>query len=216
MFSFIRKGIRKIFRHVVRSFRDRDNRSPAYLGRSFSVGFFSGMWVGLGQSVIAIAIWLLIGRTRRFRFSVVIACLTTLLTNPLTTPFWFYLYYITGQVMLGKGSLPFAKFSEKLAPLLQTLDVESLLESLKLLARGIGWPILIGSGPWYFIMAAVGYWLGARIAIYLRRRQHAKKKRRIRRMIAFLKHKAGEIIHHHKDENENEEAQVQKRSEELT
>ena len=205
MLSFIRKSIRRIFRYIIRSFKNKENRNPAYLGRSFAVGFLCGMWVLWGQSALAIAIWAALGRTRRFRFNVVISCLTTLITNPITTPFWFYIYYLTGQFMLDKSSIRFSRFVAELEPVLSTLDMDSIYASAKILMKGIGWPILIGSAPWYFIMAIVGYWLGMRIAIHLRRRQHAKKKLRIRRMIAFLSHKAaavkdkaGAIIHHGK------------------
>jgi uncharacterized protein (DUF2062 family) len=209
MFSFIRKSIRRIFRYIIRSFKNKENRNPAYLGRSFAVGFFSSMWVLWGQSGIALAIWFLFGRHGRLRFNVIVACLTTLITNPLTTPFWFYIYYLTGQFMMDKSAIRFSKFAAELEHILEKLDMESIAASIKLLVKGVGRPILIGSGPWYIIMGIVGYWLGTRIAIHLRRRQHARKKRRIRRMLAYLRHKAGAIIHHGKGDAD-EKNQVQK------
>jgi uncharacterized protein (DUF2062 family) len=196
MLNVIRKSIRRVFRYIIRSFKFRENRNPAYLGRSFAVGFFSGMWVLWGQSGIALALWVVIDRLMHFRFNAVIACLTTLITNPLTTPFWFYLYYLTGQLMLGESAIEFSAFTSELKPVLSTLDVDSIINSIKLLIKGIGWPIAIGSIPWYFIMAAVGYFIGARISVHLRRRQLKKKKHRVRRAIFHLKKLSNPFAHH--------------------
>ncbi|MDR2098611.1 MAG: DUF2062 domain-containing protein [Rickettsiales bacterium] len=204
MLKKINKIIRRIFRYIVRSFKDKENRNPAYLGRSFAVGFFSGMWVLWGQTGIAIAIWFLAGRTRRFRFNVVLACLTTLITNPLTTPAWFYLYYLTGQAMLGGKAIEFANFAQQLKPLLETLDLDSIVNSIKLLAKGIGRPIMIGSIPWYPIIGAIGYYIGARVSVHLRRKRLHKRKHRIRRLIGYLK-KIPQPFSHHDEKPKPEE-----------
>jgi uncharacterized protein (DUF2062 family) len=187
MLKKIKRLLRRIYKYIVRSFKDRKNRNPSYMGRTFAVGFFGAMWVLWGQSGIVLALWLVIDRLLRFRFNLVIGCLATLITNPLTTPFWFYIYYLTGQWMLDNSAIRFSAFARELKPLLSTLDMDGIVNSIKMLVKGIGWPILIGSIPWYAIMCSVGYLLGVRIAIALRRRQHRKKKQRVRRMILYLK-----------------------------
>lgn len=159
----------------------REGSSSAYLGRTFAVGFFGGMLVPMGQSLVCLALWLVIDRLMKLRFNPVLACLLTLISNPLTTPFWFYLFYLTGTAMLGSSALGFDEFSVRLAPLLKNLDnIDSIWESVVLLMKGIGLPILLGSVPWHFMMAFVGYFVGA--WLFWRIRKRFEKKLALRKL----------------------------------
>ena len=188
MIDSVKSFIRKLYRYILKTFRDKRNKSPAYMGRTFCVGFIAGINPFWGQSLICFIVWSVIDKVLNFRFNLIIACLLTFISNPLTTPIMFYIFYITGQFILGETSIPFTTFVNEIKTLLiDDFSADHLIETLTLLLKGIGKPILIGNIPWSIVVGIIGYYLGYRISIKLRKKRNKKKKHRIRMMLQFFK-----------------------------
>ena len=188
MIDSVKSFIRKLYRYILKTFRDKRNKSPAYMGRTFCVGFIAGINPFWGQSLICFIVWSIVDKVFNFRFNLIIACLLTFISNPITTPIMFYIFYITGQFILGETSIPFATFVNEIKTLLiDDFSADHLIETLTLLLKGIGKPILIGNIPWSIVVGIIGYYLGYRISIKLRKKRNKKKKHRIRMMLQFFK-----------------------------
>ncbi len=101
----------------------------------------------------------------------------TLLTNVFTAPPFYYLFLVTGRLLLGRWDRirDYGTFSERLST---SLGVESTwLETLwiysyNLFAR-FGVPMFVGSLPW----AVLGGWLGYVWTLGLIRRTRARRAR---------------------------------------
>ncbi|MGN0929039.1 MAG: DUF2062 domain-containing protein [Alphaproteobacteria bacterium] len=188
MIDSIKGFIKKLYRYILKTFKDKKNKSPVYIARTFCVGFVAGINPFWGQSLICLIIWTIVDRLLHFRFNLIIACLLTFISNPLTTPIMFYIFYLTGQLILGEASIPFAVFVGEIKTLLlEDFTFSHIWETLTLLVKGIGKPIILGNIPWSVIVGIVGYYIGYRLSIKLRKQRNKKKKHRIRRMIQFFK-----------------------------
>ena len=188
MIDSIKSFIKKLYRYILKTFKDKKNKSPSYIARTFCVGRVAGINPFWGQSLICLIVWSVVDRLLHFRFNLIIACLLTFVSNPLTTPIMFYIFYLTGQLMLGETSIPFAVFVKEIkALLIEDFSLTHIWDSLALLIKGLGKPILLGNIPWSIIVGIVGYYIGYRLSIKLRKQQNKKKKHRIRIMIQFFK-----------------------------
>ena len=174
-----KRVMKRIAFFTARSLFAKEKRTPAYLGRTFAVGFCAGMFIFYGQSLLCLVIWLIMDRCLKLRFSVLTASLLTFISNPVTTPFILYVYYLTGQVMLGDKVVSFRSFITQARILLMNLERGNLWEGFKLVIMGIGWPITLGSLPWHVIMAFVGYGVGVRV--YWRLHKIIEKKKILRK-----------------------------------
>lgn len=165
----------KLFRYLIGLFRKKENRSPRYFALTVCVGLVFGISPIIGQSYLCILTW---GICRLFgvRFNVIVACALTFISNPVTTPFMFYTFYLTGQMMLGEGMIGFSNFVAQLnACLSQDISWATLFDVLSQLFHGIGKPIFLGYLPWAIIAGIVGYFLGYQAVVKWRLRQMRKK-----------------------------------------
>lgn len=157
-------------------------RHPAeYSARSVLVGVVCGLMPIIGQSTVVLAVWL-IARRFNWGFNVVIAALWTFISNPLTTPFMFYGFYVTGQVMMGhwndlSGFDRFVSLSRDLVN-----DELGLWDQVKLISRllFLDWALAMWVGfiPWGALCGWLGYrWSLKAIHAY----RHVREKRIQRR-----------------------------------
>lgn len=157
-------------------------RHPAeYSARSVLVGVVCGLMPIIGQSTVVLAVWL-IARRFNWGFNVVIAALWTFISNPLTTPFMFYGFYVTGQVMMGhwndlSGFDRFVSLSRDLVN-----DELGLWDQIKLISRllFLDWALAMWVGfiPWGALCGWLGYrWSLKAIHAY----RHVREKRIQRR-----------------------------------
>lgn len=188
MLDKIKNFIKKLYKYILKTFKDKKNKAPAYMARTFAVGFMAGISPLFGQSIICFVLWCIIDRMLKFRFNLIIACLLTFISNPLTTPIMFYIFYLTGQLLLGEAAIPFSAFTNEIKILItEEFSFAHIISTLSTLLKGIGAPIILGNIPWTIFVGILGYYIGYRLSIRLRRKQNLKKKHRIRRMIAFFK-----------------------------
>jgi uncharacterized protein (DUF2062 family) len=157
-------------------------RHPAeYSARSVLVGVVCGLMPIIGQSTIVLAVWL-IGRRFNWQFNVVIAALWTFISNPLTTPFMFYGFYVTGQVLMGNWNdlTGFDRFISLSRDLVS--DQLGLWDQIKLISRllFLDWALAMWVGfiPWGILCGWLGYrWSLKAIHAY----RHVREKRIQRR-----------------------------------
>jgi uncharacterized protein (DUF2062 family) len=183
----VKKFIVQIYKHVLISFKE-NRKNPHYLALSFAIGLAAGMFPPLGQAGICFIVWLILDKVFKVKFSLIISSLSTLVSNPLTTPFWYYAFYLTGQAILAENAIPFSVFVEEIKEFMQLgINWQDFWNSVSLFLKGVFYPIMVGSIPWYFIMGGLGYYLGYSISLYLRRRDNMRKKTSIRKFIVLRK-----------------------------
>ncbi len=149
--------------------------TPEYTARGTAVGLFVSLTPSVGfQIPLVLALWIVIkAGFRRWDFNPVVASAWTLLSNVATLPPLYYLFFITGRLMMGRDAQPpgFDLFRERLES--ATHNGQDWLEVLWLqvlgLAETFGWPMLIGSLPW----AIAGAWLGYHATMRFLRRRNA-------------------------------------------
>lgn len=141
----------------------RSKHSPEYTAR----GVFFGLIVALTPTVgvqmpIVFGIWLLVRRIRPSAdFSLVVALAWTWITNVATAPPLYYLYIVSGRILLGhwQDMQGYGVFTERLA---QTMPTDAgWLETAWLyvvnLFEFFGVPLFVGCLPWMVLGAWAGY-----------------------------------------------------------
>jgi uncharacterized protein (DUF2062 family) len=133
------------------------------------------------QMYLCLMTWAFAKPVRNFRFSLVIACAWTWVTNVFTMLPIYYVFYATGQVMRGEwdnitGYETFlnswhAAFTDGAGLWRATLDL------LELLALEVGLSMGIGCLPY----AVIGGWLSYKLSLkYIRRRRRRNLEKRIK------------------------------------
>lgn len=145
----------------------REKRGPEYIARGTAVGLFFGFAPVVWQMNFVLVAWL-IGRFFKWHFSLPIGLAWTWVSNTVTNIPLLYLYYIIGHFIIGEGKpggyKTFLAFFN-----------DGLWNGIKLLAKGWGVPILIGSSILMVISAVVGYFLAFRYAQMRDKRREAKR-----------------------------------------
>ncbi len=156
----------------------RAKHSPGYTARSVGIGLLVAMTPTVGaQMAIVLAIWFAVRFVRpRWDFNVVIAMLWTWITNVFTLAPVYYVFLVTGRLMLGSGGdlSGYEAFSEMLEKSFDT-DAgffESLWRYTVNLFEIWGLPMFLGSVPWAILSAGLGYWWSFRLIT----RRRAKRK----------------------------------------
>lgn len=174
-------------RRFVRSLRSRlirpllhPRHPPEYMAR----GVFFGLFVALSpttgiQMPLILVLWLLVRRFRSsWNFHLLVAMAWTWVTNVLTIPPLYYLYVVTGRVLLGwwdriKSFETFeSRLSETLSP--QAGWLEAIWVYTVNFIEKFGLPVFVGSIPWMIL----GSWLGYTWSLALIRRIRARRRRR--------------------------------------
>lgn len=167
--------VHKLYKYLIRLVKNKKDRTPHYVALTVCVGVVMGVSPVIGQSYLCVLIWSIF-RLLKIRFNLIAACAITFISNPLTTPFLYYLFYITGQTLLGEGMVPFKIFVEQLnATFRDEFSYQMLKDTVFELLNGVAKPILIGYIPWGILGGALGYFLGYRAFIKWQLRRQRKK-----------------------------------------
>lgn len=167
-FGWWRQGTRLArYRLVIPVLRSR--HPPEHTARGVMTGLFWAMTPLVGiQMLLVLATWIACRRLFDWHFSLVLGLAWTWVTNAFTILPFYYAYYVTGQVLLGHwdaltGFDTFATlWREAFAA-----DVgfwKAVADYTVALVEGWGVPLLIGSLPWAFGSAAIGYWVSLRVS----------------------------------------------------
>ena len=158
----------------------RAKTPPEYTARSVLFGMLVAMTPTVGvQMPIVFLIWLPIRYLRpQWNFNVVIAMAWTWVTNVFTLGPIYYVFLVTGRLMLGaEGGL--TGYDEFAAMLQNSLDTDAgIVESLWIytvdLFRIWGVPMFVGSIPWAILASWLSYRWSLRLVNRFRRRRQEK------------------------------------------
>ena len=141
----------------------RGKHAPDYTARGAAVGLASAFTplVGIQMPIVG-ALWVLIRRFfPRWEFNLVAALALTWITNVATAPLAYYLFLVTGRIILGRwdevgGFEAFeAKLSQASSP--DASWFESLWLGIISLFETFGVPMFVGCVPWAILMGWFGY-----------------------------------------------------------
>ena len=161
----------------------RSKHPPEYTARGVAVGMAWALTPSIGiQMVFCFITWLVAKKVFKWDFSVLIAMAWTWTTNVVTAIPCFYLFFVTGQIILkGFDDLSgYEEFSRQWEALVRQDSDMSYLESLwremSIAAEVWGVPLLLGCLPWSVLGGLSGYYLSLR---FIRRHRAAKQRRRL-------------------------------------
>lgn len=166
----------------------RSPHPPEYTARGVKVGLFWAFTPLIGvQMPLVFMSWLIARRKPNWDFSLLVSLAWTWVTNVFTLIPTYYLFYVTGQFLLGRidsitGYDHFARAWQA------ALDAEGYIQPIvtyaKAVATGQGVPIVIGSIPYCFGIAWLGYRWSLKFVIGLRKARLERKARRQRDKVA--------------------------------
>lgn len=156
------------------------NRQPVHIvARGVMVGMIWAMTPFFGiHMALVLGTWLVSRRLFNWDFSLVNGLAWTWVTNVFTILPAFYLFYVTGQILLGQFSDPLGydmfKSVFQMAEQKAANDPGSAGLHLGNLWRTFGLPLFLGSAIW----AAISGWLAYHLstAFLLRYREHRARK----------------------------------------
>ena len=174
----------------------RSRQPPENTARAVAVGLFWALTPTFGIQMALSALHWYIARTFfRRDFSVVVAMAWTWVTNLFTLPIAYYIFFLTGQILLGRwddltGYASFQKFW--VTAMGETggdpTSIAAWETYFSVIVEGWGLAILVGSLPLAFIGYFVGYYWTLRIVRRWRVIRQEKRAAKLAERIA-----AGEI-----------------------
>ena len=142
----------------------RSNAPPVETARGVAVGLVSAMnpFVGI-QMVLVGAFWTLQKLfLPHWKFNLIAALAWTWVTNIFTVPIVYYIFLITGRLMLGrwKELLGFDEFAQRLEKILSIGGggVTAAWDITIAMIALWGIPLFIGCIPWAIISGLIGYY----------------------------------------------------------
>lgn len=158
----------------------RSSHPPEYVARSVMFGLAIALTPTTGaQMLIVLGVWLLVNRLwPRRHFSLVVALAWTWVSNVFTLPPLYYVYVVTGRVLLGRWDRlrGYEAFSGRIQQHLS--DESGSLATIWVYAESVvakfGLALILGSLPW----TALGAWLGYRWSLGLVLAYRAARARR--------------------------------------
>lgn len=162
----------------------RSPHSPEYTARGVMIGLMWGLTPTVGaQMVFCLFTWMIAKRFTKWDFSLIVSLAWTWSTNVITLVPAYYLFFITGQIMLGRyddvsGYGEFAStWGRAMGDNPDAGFWESAWSYTVMLIKGWGLPMLIGCVPWSILGGWAGYNWSLRFV-----RQH--RRRRLRKLQA--------------------------------
>ena len=141
----------------------RSRHPPEYTARGVLFGLLVALTPTVGiQMAIVFGIWLAVRRlTPGWDFNLVVGLAWTWVTNVATAPPLYYLYIVTGRIMLGRWEdmRGYQVFAERLAATMpqEAGWLETAWRYVVNLFDIFGVPMFVGSLPWMVLGAWAGY-----------------------------------------------------------
>ncbi len=170
----------------------RSPHSAEYSARGVAVGMFWALTPLVGiQMYLCLMTWFAAKLSKDWEFSLVISFAWTWVTNVFTMLPIYYVFYVTGQIMMGQWNdiTGYATFlhSWHTAFTANNGFWHAILELIGMLARELGISMLIGCLPY----AILGTWLSYSLSLkYIRRRRRKKFQKRTQKAHAAATHPA--------------------------
>ncbi len=186
-------GFGRLVRYRVIIPLKRSRHPPEHTARGVMVGLVWGFTPTVGiQMPLVFVTWLVTRRLIKWDFSVIIAMAWTWITNVVTIGPIYYAFYLTGQVMLGRGgeATGYSAFRELWDGAFRSaggVDADDTFHS------GFDWfwtyftevigdwglAMAVGSVPWAVLIGWLGYVWSLRFVI---RHREARQRRRLARL----------------------------------
>jgi uncharacterized protein (DUF2062 family) len=161
----------------------RGQHPPEYTARGTAVGLAVAFTPTVGVQMPAVfLLWLLVRYLRpAWEFNLVVAVAWTWLTNVATMAPVYYVFLVTGRIMMGRWEQlrGFDVFREKLTASLavDAGPLETLWVYMLNLFQQFGLPMWVGSIPWALLFAWIGYRWSLRLVIRVRARREQRRQR---------------------------------------
>lgn len=161
------------YRLVVPMLRSR--HGPEHTARGIGMGVFWGLTPTVGfQTPLMLGVWAG-ARSLGWPSSLVQTAAWAWVNNPLTIVPLYYMYYVTGQALLGHGA-DMAGYGAFAGVWSTAMDGSMpALERAATAFRVLGWPTLLGCVPWAVAGAVISYRWSLR---FLRHREATRLARR--------------------------------------
>jgi hypothetical protein len=166
----------------------RTPHPPEYTARGVAIGLLVAMTPTIGiQMFIVAGLWVIVTRLFRWEFSLLAGVAYTWTTNAFTMIPFYYLFYVTGQLILGNWHdiNGFDSFTQLVTSISSNPDL-GFWQALWLwtveLFTGWGVPMFVGSIPWSLVSAWLGYVL---THSYIVRHRRKKAERAAERRLAI-------------------------------
>ena len=159
----------------------RERKPSEYTARGVLIGLGVALTPTVGVQIpMVLLIWMVIHNVyKHWDFNPVIAIAWTFISNIATLPFLYYLFVVTGRMMLGRfeNLRGFDFFSERLGQSLpqDTGWLDSVWSYTIVLFDNFGLPLFLGSVPWALLSAWLGYHWSLRIVNNYRARHPRKR-----------------------------------------
>lgn len=164
----------------------RSPHPPEHSARGILIGLVWGLTPTVGIQIIGVSLtWLVARRLFGWNFSYLIAVAWTVVTNPLTLLPLYYVFYVTGELMVGGGGglggyqAFVGLWDRTFAP--DTTWSEEVATYFSVIVGDWGLRLFLGSIPYAALAAAIGYWWGLRFVVRYRRARLSLRLKRQRK-----------------------------------
>lgn len=182
----------------------RSPHPPEYTARSVMVGLFWAFTPLIGVQMYLVGLtWLITRINRRWDFSIIVSLAWTWVTNVFTMVPTYYVFYVVGQLLMGNFDAHFG-YDHFAHAWHAAVETEGFFKKFavygQVIATEQGLPMVIGSLPFSFGSAWLGYRWSLKFVIRRRRiraekRARAEIRRRERRAAAAAKRRARPADH---------------------
>ncbi len=171
-FSWWRQGLRLVrYRLIIPLLRSR--HPPEHTARGVMIGVMWAMTPLVGIQMLCVLLtWITMSRLFSWHFNLVLGLAWTWITNVFTVLPFYYVFYVTGQVMLGHWD-DLSGYDSFVALWQGTFAEDAGFWEVFTaytadIVQGWGLPLMMGSMPWVVISGFAGYVVSLRLS---RRRQ---------------------------------------------
>jgi uncharacterized protein (DUF2062 family) len=186
-------GLSRLMRYRLLIPIHRSRQDPHPTARGVAIGLFLALTPTVGVQLALLGLFWAAMRWFRpqWRFNLIVAAAWVWVSNVLTIPFIYYLFLVTGRLMLGSED-PFGGFDQFVAQMRTILEgdagfFESLYVYSVAIFRAWGQPLFVGCAPW----AVGGAWLGYVWTLKFLEKLHARHRRKLEARFARQLRAAG-------------------------
>lgn len=161
----------------------RSRHSPEHTARGIMVGLIWAFTPTVGiQMILVLGTWVIVRRLFSWDFSLVQGIAWTWVTNVFTALPCYYIFFVTGQLMLGRwddisGYESFlVLFNDSFTAGQSTWEQAKTVAAIVFLDWGLA--MWVGSLPWAALMGWLGYAIGLRFVLRYRRMRAERMARR--------------------------------------
>ena len=155
----------------------RSPHPPEHTARGVAIGTLWAMTplVGIQMWLVSMT-WVFYKKVLKKTFSLPLGLAFTWITNVFTMVPVYYIFYLTGTLMMGKKYLGYAALKDEISQMFlgDMSFTEECLKIFELIVKDWGLAMLIGCIPWMFI----GYWLGYKLTLQFLHDYHLLREKR--------------------------------------